>query len=217
MNQTIYIKDFFILNLQYDGIITDIPYVGAIKNKLNEENFDMLKFLKKTDKETPDNSFLITFCNMRCLLDLVELLKQTNWKFHTYQIWNKEPARSWISYSMPLRTCEFILYLKKGKFKFNFTTGILKPKVKRNSFGGSLKNTKPNKNEFSKEMYSEIITFPIVKKTNRIHPTQKPIEFSEMFIKIVGSDKLVCDPCMGSGNLLQSFENYIGVDIKEWK
>lgn len=209
--------DYFQLKFQqkFDGIITDIPYKNAIKNKLNEENFDLLLFLDKTDKDSKVNAFLITFANFLNFKDLVNLSIQTNWKFHTFQIWNKEPCRTWISWQYPLRTTEFIVYFKKGDFKFNFKNGIVKEKVNRNSFGGSLKNTSKNQNENSYGMYSEIIN---IKKGKSIkHPTEKPIEFSQMFANIVGKDNFVLDCCCGTGNLLTNFENSIGIDIiKYW-
>jgi len=198
-------------NNLFDGVITDIPYKNAIKNKLNEQNFDLLAFLLKTDKDTKNNAFLITFVNFQCLSDLKFLSDKTNWKFHTYQIWNKEPIRNWISWSFPLRTVEFIGYFKKGNYKYSFKDGTIKEKYNRNTFGGSLKNTTKNNNSVSYGMYSEIITFKNLRYKK--HPTEKPIEFSEMFSNIVGKDKYILDCCCGSGNLLNNFSNSIGIDI----
>jgi DNA modification methylase len=109
------------------------------------------------------------------------------------------------------------LYFRKGGFKFDFRTGKTKPGVKRKSFGGKLKASKKNTSKISHEMYSEIVTFKLNHK-NKIHPTEKPIEFSEMFLQIVGgADKLVIDPFCGSGNLLHYFPNSVGVDVKDWR
>jgi hypothetical protein len=107
-----------------------------VKGKLNESMFDVAEFLEKADKLTKPNAFLICFSNFAMILDLRSICQNTNWKFRTYQIWDKSArVRNWIAWSMPLRTCEFILFFTKGEFKFNFKTGEVKPPVHRNSFG----------------------------------------------------------------------------------
>lgn len=208
--------NYFDLNFEdkFDGVITDIPYKNCIKNKLNEQNFDLEKFMIKTDNETKNNSFLITFVNFLNAIDLINISKKTNWKFHTYQIWNKNPCRTWISWNIPLRTTEFIIYFKKNNFKFSFKNGLIKDKVNRSNFGGILKNTNKNQNENSFGMFQDIISIPKLK--SKIHPTEKPIDFSEMFSKIVGINSYVLDCCCGSGNLLKNFENSVGVDILKY-
>jgi len=102
----------------------------------------------------------------------------------------------------------------KGNFKFSFKDGTEKNAYNRSSFGGVLKETSKNKSKKSYGMYSEIITFKNDKKKK--HPTEKPIEFSEMFLKVVGKDAYILDPFCGSGNLLYSFNNSIGVDIIDY-
>lgn len=210
-------SDFFTYLFQdsIQGIITDVPYKGCLTHKLEEQNFDVAWFLQKCDQITPKDSFLITFSNMAMILDMRSFAKDTAWEFQTYQIWNKEPTRSWIAWSKPLRTCEFILYFTKGNYKLSFKTGVKKPKVNRSSFGGKLKPTSPNDRECSWEMYSEIITYKSPK--NKIHPTQKPIEFSTMFKNVIGNPNgIILDPFCGSGSLLHAFPNGIGVDVKDW-
>ena len=206
------ITDYFDMkyNVSYNGIITDIPYKGCIRGKLGEEDFDIIEFLYKADNDTLTDSFLITFCNMRCLIDIVNACNLSNWTYHTYQIWDKSPTRNWISWTMPLRTTEYIVYLKKGKYKYCFKDGTEKPAYKRKSFGGKLKSTTKNTNKKSYGMYSEIVTFKNPRK--KIHPTEKPKEFSTMFKQIVGN-VLVLDPFCGTGNLICEFDNSLGVDV----
>lgn len=197
---------------QFAGIITDVPYKGCLTNKLQEQDFDVAWFLKKCDQITPKDSFLITFSNMAMILDMRMYAKDTNWEFQTYQIWDKSPCRTWIAWSRPLRTCEFILYFTKGNYKLSFKTGKQKPKVNRSSFGGKLKQTTENDRDCSWEMYSEIITYPSPKK--KIHPTQKPTEFSEMFYTVVNKPtETILDPFCGSGSLLKHISNSLGMDL----
>jgi len=210
-------NDFFTYPFhdQFAGIVTDVPYTGCIRNQLHEQDFDVAEFLEKADTITPPDSFLITFSNMAMIQDMREFAKNTSWKFQTYQIWNKEPCRTWIAWSKPLRTCEFVLYFTKGNYKLCFKTGKEKPMVKRGSFGGKLKATTANDRKCSYEMYSEIVTFPSPK--HKIHPTQKPEAFSEMFRIVVGDPKgCILDPFCGSGNLLSAFPNSIGMDVKDY-
>jgi hypothetical protein len=205
--------DFFNIEImeKFTGIITDIPYKNCFDNKLNSSEFNTEKFLEKCYSITEKDGFLITFVNMRNLIDICSICEKFGWKFHIYQIWNKEPLRTWISWSYPLRTCEFIIYLKKGNFKFSFKNGEIHEKVNRKSFGNKdMIDVKTNENKNSIGMYSEIVTFKNSK--NKIHPTEKPIEFSNMFQKIAGDIK-VLDPFCGSGNLVKSFSNSTGFDI----
>jgi len=215
--------NFFNQKLEiFDGIITDPPYKGVtatncpVKDRLGETKFCAESFLSRCDEITCKNSFLISFCNIQNGMDLREASKNTDWNFFTYQIWDKRPTRTWISWSMPLRHCELIFYFKKGKFKYNFRTGTIKPAVKRSKFGGKLKaSAASNSSNVSQEMYSEIVDFRVNHATKK-HPTEKPIEFSKMFSQIVGRDKKVIDPFCGSGNLLHYFPNSTGVDVKRW-
>jgi hypothetical protein len=212
------IADYFDLNLGinvFDGVVTDIPYKGAIPGTLNENDFSFGKFFKKTDVETKDVSFLITFSNFLCCKDLINFSKNTNWKFHTVQIWNKLPTRTWVSWSYPLRHTEYIMYFKKGNFKYCFKNGKEKQAYKRSSFGGSLKNISPNtKHDISYGMFNDIVSYKQTK--NKKHPTEKPLDFSRMFCAIVGVDKYVLDPFCGSANLTAYFNNSINVDIKRY-
>lgn len=207
----IFIKaDFFTYQTDeiYDGVITDIPYKGCFKNKLGEESFNIESFLAKCSIITKKDSFIITFCNFMCLTDIIKICDKFGYKYHCHQIWNKEPVRNWISWSLPLRTVEYILYLSKGNFKFDFRNGVIKPKVNRNNFGNSqLIQTSKNNSDVSYGMYSDIITFRPDK--HKCHPTQKPKDFSEMFSHIVGKDKYIIDPFVGSGNLLSFFDKSI--------
>jgi DNA modification methylase len=111
---------------------------------------------------------------------------------------------------------EYVHFYTKGKFKFCFKDGTVKPKVKRKSFGGKMKASTPNKNEVSYGMYQEIVEFRSPKKSERVHPTQKPKGMSEMIAKIVGEERRVLDPFCGSGSLLSAFPNGLGVDLKDW-
>jgi len=178
-------SDFFLYQFgeKFDGFISDPPYKKCVRGKLNEAMFDVAEFLEKADQLTKKNAFLICFSNFAMTLDLRTKCQNTAWKFKAYQIWDKSHrVRNWISWSMPLRTCEFILYFTKGTFKFDFKNGEIKPPVHRSSFGGKLKNTNRNDRANSYGMFQEIVCFET--PADKIHPTQKPAEFSPMYVGI---------------------------------
>jgi DNA modification methylase len=200
---------------KFDAIITDPPYKEVFKNELFENELDYNEMFYKFDKDLKENAALILFSNFMQIPSLVSIATESfGFKLHTYQIWDKSPIRNWISWQLPLRTTEFILYFKKGNFRYSFKDGTEKPKYKRSSFGSEFIHQKENTNEVSYGIFEDIIRLSNIQK-NKIHPTQKPIEFSEMFKKIVGDVK-VLDPFCGSGNLIKSFSNAIGIDIKDY-
>jgi DNA modification methylase len=240
----------------FDGIVTDPPYPGAIKNVLGEEFFDFDAFMKKTDNETKQTAFLITFSNFLSAVDFINASRATNWVFYTIQIWDKRKT-NFISSSMPLRSTEYILYFRKGpgkskanRFKFTFATGVKGDPYNRKTFGAGLAKEAAKKMKYSTGMYAEMFSTqdflerdphfsqnPDIdlepldigqtiiddksppRDPNKIHPTQKPNEFSYYFAHVVGGaeEKSVLDPFCGSGNLLKAFPNAFGVDITDWR
>ena len=233
---------------QFDGVLSDPPYYGSTKGTLAEQLFDFDKFMSKTDEETTDAGFLICFSNFICCVDFINASKSTNWTYHVVQIWDKRPTATLISEQHPRRHTEYILYFNKKKlskktaFKFSFLTGEIKSTegYSRGSIGTGLrpeestskKGMKPKPAlsryddalrleyagdeapEGSEMLLEQAITVP----SERVHPTQKPKEFSYYFAKIVKSvDVNVIDPFCGSGSLLTAFNNAIGVDIIDWR
>jgi len=244
-------QDFFTWQTteKFDGVISDPPYKNAIKEALNEQQFNVLGFLHKADQLTSKNGFLIVFTNFAMTYDLRHFAKNTNWHFHTYMIWDKAPTQSWIAWSLPLRSVEFVLFFNKKKsvsdknyFKFNFRDGSVKAGVNRSSFGGGLKATSKNDRKTSQGTYPELLdkrrydalkipglnhltdydSLPSVvplhlhyNQGEKPHFTPKPKKFSYLFRQIVGNKK-VLDPFCGTSNLLSSFSNATGIDIRNW-
>lgn len=230
----------------FDGIISDVPYKGAITGKLGEAEFDFDQFMSKAFAETKKDGFLISFINFFGAIDMINAGRNAGWNFHVYQIWMKQ-ASTWIAWSFPLRRCEFLLFFSKGKFKFTFWTGEKLPAYKRSSFGGSLKETQRFQGEFSFPVVKEIlgpddeiklvfdngtektVNFKQLSKAKRVHPTEKPEGFSWMLKQVVSSsipprekknkspvERYVLDPFCGSGRLLEAFPNSVGVDIENY-
>lgn len=202
-------------DMLFDAIITDPPYKDAFKNQLNEENLNYNMMFSKFSINLKDVAAVVMFSNFMQIPKIIPKAEEYGFKLHCYQVWDKSPTRNWIAWSYPLRTTEFILYFSKGKYKYSFKDGTEKPRYKRSSFGTEFIQQKESKNEVSYGMYEDILRIPNRHK-KKIHPTQKPIEFSSIFKQILG-DIDVLDPFCGSGNLIKTFTNGIGIDIINWE
>jgi len=227
------LADYFTADLGsavFDGCITDIPYKDSIKGRLNEKEFSFDAFFRKVHRETKPDAFLVSFSNEKCIFDFRLWARDTGWRFDAMITWDKPNSRRFISWSHPLHHTEYVLFFSKGKFKFNFMDGTIKPPVMRKSFGGAMIATSPNQKSFSLGMFDEIVHFPVPSKRG-MHPAMKPVQFSSLFHDILCSVKRdrhtgevlppapepnVIDPFCGSGNLLRCFPDSIGVDIVDW-
>ena len=169
--------------------------------------------LSKFNKITKENAGIILFCNSLFKKDLFQNMPKS-WKFHCEVIWDKgQNFKTWISWTKPLRHTEYILFFKKGKFKFDFWDGSIKEPYKRPQFGGSLKKTDKKTLEYSKGVFDEYWHIPL--ERIRVHPTQKPQEISLRLEKIVNANARglkVLDCFAGTGNLLVAFEDAIAID-----
>ena len=206
---------------EFDGIITDPPYKNSFASNspvgdLGDTAYSNEAFVKRAGELIRKNGFLIVFGNFVNISEIYLLAREGGWKYSGSQVWDKTPTRTWISWSRPLRHTEHILYLVRGKTKLDFRNGEVKEAVKRSSFGGELKAQGTKENKASYGMYQDVVDFPVPRKQERVHPTQKPVEFSYMFRRIVGDDKRVLDPFCGSGALIQAFPYGAGYDLEEW-
>lgn len=199
-------------------IITDLPYKAFSKNKFSANKVGDLGFNVKefcdiiNHKLDRQKGIFITFCNILLMKDLFQNLSIP---FLCEQIWDKRPTRNWIAYSRPLREIEYILYFGYGKL--DFRDGTIKEKYNRKGFGQKdLVKTNANTKDFAEGQFRQIVSFPQIK--HKIHPTEKPKEASAMFKQILRLNEfgLIIDPFCGSGNLLHSFENSLGIDIVDY-
>ena len=240
----------------YDAIITDPPYT-SYRNSLGEslisdESFDIERFCKEVTRILKKDGIFVSFCSIHLLKDYFNFFKDTL-PFRCEQIWDKRPTRTWISYSRPLRHCEYIVYFGGGQL--DFRTGEIGDKYRRSQFGGGLKNTLKNTKGYSEGQYEQIISCSVPaknknnlsaqnefdlysfvqnggdlhnnnqntkgfdKKSNlyNSHPTRKSPDFSEYFANVLQHPKKVLDPCCGSGALICSFPDAIGIDIRQWQ
>jgi len=202
-----------------------------------------------------DSAFLITFTDLNNLLDMSEKAREMEkdpnsdvcWKLHTMQVWDTRPNGNWRQVSKPRRHSMLIVYFIKGKKNakgickypsgdtvLDFRTGELVGDVKRSpsnlveGFGGTT-------TKISHGYYHDIVPTHKnigneIPKDIKIHPTQKPEIFGQMFEDIVSTkgldrennqlwiidDKLVLDTYGGSTELVKTFNNSVAIDIKNW-
>ncbi|NMC06244.1 MAG: site-specific DNA-methyltransferase [Candidatus Lokiarchaeota archaeon] len=227
------LSDYFAVDLgdgTFDGVIVDNPYKGCMKGKLGEREFSIDAMMRKMDRETKHDSFLINFANEKNIFDLRLFAKDAGWNYATMIIWNKRNARAPPSWNRPLHHTEFVLFFTKGDFRFNFQNGIKGEPYRRSKMGCRLVDSKPNNKTFSLGVFDEIVEFPVPNRKGK-HPYMKPPQFSDLFHQILCGQKYdpktgtplpprpepkVLDPCCGSGSLLRAFPDSVGVDIEDW-
>lgn len=215
--------DAYALDLHgFDGVVSDPPYHRStatncpVEGRLGEVEFSNATMLQLADRATKDDAFLVVFANFANGAELLVESKTTAWTWVTTQVWDKRPTRSWVSWGRPLKCVEYVLFFLKGDRKFSFKDGTVKPGVRRKSFGGGLKaQGGENTAKVSYGMYEEIVAIRPPRGKTRVHPTQKPDEWSQLLAKIVGPGR-VLDPFCGSGALLTAFPDSVGVDLKVW-
>lgn len=212
----------FALDLcDFDGVVSDPPYNRStatncpIEGRLGEVEFSNAAMLQLADRATKPDAFLVVFANFANGAELLVESQATAWTWVATQVWDKRPTRSWVSWSRPLKCVEYVLFFLKGKRKLSFKDGTIKPAVKRSSFGGKMKaQGGANKAKVSYGMYEEIQA--IRPPRGRVHPTQKPVEWSNRLARVVGASSRVLDPFCGSGALLAAFPDSVGVDLEVW-
>ncbi len=225
------LSDYFAVDLgvgTFDGAIVDHPYKGCMKGKLGEAEFSIDAMMRKLAREC--RHFLINFANEKNIFDLRLFAKDAGWKYATMLIWNKHNARAPPSWNRPLHHTEFVLFFTKGDFQFNFQTGTKGEPYRRSKMGCRLVSSKPNTKTFSLGVIDEIVDFPVPNRKGK-HPYMKPPQFSDLFHQILCGQKYepktgtplplaheprVLDPCCGSGTLLHTFPDSVGVDIEDW-
>ena len=233
-------------------VITDPPYT-SFRNKIGEnaiqdKSFNLNEFCDEIIRLLNPKGIFISFCSIHLMKDYFKFF-EGKLRFRCEQIWDKRPIRTWISYGLPLRHIEYIVYFGEGEL--DFSKGEQKKGYKRQQFGGNLKETEKNPKNFSSGQYEQFVNIlnfksPSLNRGNKknktllnsnqnslngilnlqlnskinkrrsSHPTQKPPEFSDYFKKIIKKPGKVLDPCCGTGSLICSFKNALGIDINQW-
>ena len=217
-----------------DLVLTDPPYSALICDWDNIIPFkEMWNCLNQITKET---SPILLFSN-----DVFGAeLKLSNPDYYKYQwVWNKEFSSNFMQAKLrPLIPLEYInvFYRKQPIFNPQRRAKTIDYDATRTS--ESDKKTKVNHTNavygtcYHRRFYEDDGTrYPInlitvnsqqneCNNSNRVHPSQKPIELLEYFIKTYTNENdTVLDFTMGSGSTgvacLQTNRNFIGIELDE--
>lgn len=207
-----------------DMILCDLPY-GTTRNKW-DSIIPLDKLWKQYERVIKDNGCIALFAQT----PFDKVLGASNLKLLKYEwIWHKNKATGFLNAKkMPLKEHENILVFYKKLPIYN-PQGLIKkekPTVnkgnrgkKKEGAGGTNygKATKDSLQEY--ENYpKDILNFNVV--MNPSHPTQKPVELLEYFIKTYTNEgETVLDNCMGSGSTgvacQNTNRNFIGFELDE--
>jgi site-specific DNA-methyltransferase (adenine-specific) len=204
-----------------DLLLTDLPY-GLTKCKwdtpidLNEMWIELHRICK--------NNAAMIFTAMQ---PFTSILVNSNIKNFKYEwIWEKPQGTNPLNAKiMPLKNHENILvfYRKKPKYNPIMTQGTPYSgfETKNNKTIGEVYGKQKSKHRDNKEGTRYPKTIQKFKQDRAgLHPTQKPVELCEYFIKTYSNENdLVLDICMGSGTTcvaaINTNRNYCGIEIDE--
>ena len=200
-----------------DFILTDLPY-GTTQSKWDFViPYDpMWKEIKRIRKD-------YTVISLFGIEPFSSYLRLSNIKEYKYDwIWDKKNiSNPLIAKHQPLRQHELIsIFYKKFKnyypIKTNLDTTRISKQYKQSELHGK---TKKNYQKIVKGKYPKtILEFSNANKTNRLHPTQKPVALLEYLIKTYTlENETVLDFTMGSGSTgvacVNTNRNFIGIEL----
>ncbi len=207
-----------------DMILCDLPY-GTTRNKW-DSIIPLDKLWEQYERIIKDNGAIV----LTAQTPFDKILGYSNLGLLRYEwIWEKNKATGFLnSKKMPLKAHENILVFYKKLPVYN-PQGLVKkdkPTINKGGRGKKLegaggtnygKATKDSIQEY--ENYpKDVLRFNVVMKP--IHPTEKPIDLFEYFIKTYTNEgETVLDNCMGSGTTaiacINTNRNYIGFELEK--
>ena len=201
-----------------DLILCDPPY--NLTNCVWDSSIPidvMFKFLNKIIK---DNGVIA----IHSMQPFTSLLINTNIKYFKYcWIWDKVTSTGFLNAKkQPMRRYEEVCIFYKKQCKYNpIMTAKNKPKkttIRTKSEVYNHYDLDKIKNKTYTEKYpTNIVKVSNADRTNRLHPTQKPVELIEYFIKTyTDKNDVVLDFAMGSGTTGVACKNldrnFIGIE-----
>ena len=208
-----------------DMILCDLPY-GTTRNKW-DTIIDLELLWKQYERIIKDNGAIVLFAQT----PFDKVLGASNLKLLRYEwIWNKILGTGHLNAKkMPMKQHENILIFYKKMPTYNPQKRYGEPYHKTPSKTPSTTGTTSSNygkhislgSTSNGERYPvSILEFSNANRTNRFHPTQKPVELLEYLIKTYTNEKeIVLDNCMGSGSTgvacINTNRNFIGIELEE--
>ncbi len=218
-------------HIKVDAIITDPPYginyqsnwkrngekLDKIKNDINLDWFQ--EFSDMAYKILNDNSALYCYSRADVFPKMYECFINSGFNFKNLLVLQKgQKGGNGDLQAQFANDCELVIYLNKGRRKFN-KTELVKTDGR--------KGAKPYRVRLPNVWFdTSYNTYPksTVNVSNQkgaiVHPTEKNVEAIEWKIKISTNEKnLILDPFMGSGTTGVACKNlnrnFIGIEIDE--
>ena len=140
------------------------------------------KMLRPEPKETGKAPCMIVFCEFEQQFEIIQKAKQYGLKNYINLVFRKNFSAQVLKANMKIvGNCEYAVLLYRDKL----------PKFNNNG-----------------KMIMNCIDWTKDTKTEKIHPTQKPVELLERLIEIFTDEgEVVIDPCAGSGSTLIAANN----------
>lgn len=204
-----------------DLILVDPPY-GTTKCKW-DTTIDLQLMWNQINRVIKDNGAILIFSQT----PFDKVLGASNLNMLRYEwIWEKTTATGFLnSKKMPMKSHENILvfYKKLPTYNPQKTTGHtpVNSFTKRTGDGECYGSTELVSGGGSTERYPrDIQVFSSDKQKNKLHPTQKPIDLIEYFIRTYSNkNEVVLDFCMGSGTTGVACNNlnreFIGIELDD--
>jgi len=198
-----------------DAIICDLPYGTTACKWDSVIPFEPLWAQYK--RVIKPNKPIVLFC--ADLFTCALAMSNPSW-YKTKWIWNKKQSGSFANAKyVPLKITEDILvFADKGTYTYNpqMRTGKLRIK------GGAKKSSAIQTGiksiyKFNDQYFpTNILEYPAT-RSNRFHPTEKPVELMEYLVKTyTNQGDMVLDNCMGSGTTGVACKNlgrkFIGIE-----
>ena len=143
--------------------------------------------------------------------------------FRHHWIWNKRMGSNFFNVkSQPLKIHEEVVVFSKKRAFYNpiMRPGKMRVKGSDKQYSGDnvLGNYKKTKTKNNLYYPVSILDFSNANRTNKVHPTQKPVPLFEYLIKTYTNEgEIVLDNCIGSGTTaiacINTNRNYIGFEI----
>ena len=203
-----------------DMILCDLPYGTTACKWDSIIPFEPL--WEQYERVIKDNGAIVLTASQ----PFTSALVMSNPKMFRHQwIWNKRMGSNFFNVkSQPLKIHEEVVVFSKKRAFYNPIMRLGKKRVKGSdkqysgdNVLGDYKKTKTKNNLYYPV---SILDFSNANRTNKVHPTQKPVSLFEYLIKTYTNEgETVLDNCIGSGTTaiasMRTGRNYIGFELDE--
>ena len=208
-----------IMDKSIDMILCDLPYGTTACKWDTIIPFEPL--WEQYNRVLADNGTIALFGSQPFTTKLIES-NEKDFRYCWYWIKN-QGTNFFHAKRMPIRKVEEICIFHKGIYNPQITDGHMPTNSAKGCSNGNIYHG-DNKRDYeggkTTRYPTNILEFKCVDNYSRKHPSEKPIELLEYFIKTYTNEgDTVLDNCMGSGSTgvacLNTNRNFIGIELDE--